>query len=124
MILWLGAGMATFLTMCVSIPINIAFLSLLYKEKLFQEWITKQAKRVIFLNIQQLATTVGKTAAVLITYIITGPAMVGTPLVWLFDISRKRAYALVVVGLTLNALVWVGGIYNLAWIIIRAVFLE
>ncbi|MBI2007129.1 MAG: hypothetical protein HYS83_00260 [Candidatus Blackburnbacteria bacterium] len=47
--------------------------------------------------------------------------MAGAPLIWLLGIRGMRAYTLVIVGTLLNSLVWVLGIYNLLWVLIREV---
>jgi hypothetical protein len=61
----------------------------------------------------------GKALAILAVYTISGPAMIGAPLIWLLQIRGKRAYTLIILGAILNAIVWVGGVYNILWLLVR-----
>ena len=114
-----GFWTAVWLTIVLNTIVNILFLRLLYLEK---EWVKKRTRKISFSKYEHISNTYGKTTAVLLAYLASGPAMVGVPLIWLFGIPRKRGYILAFIGVCLNTLVWVGGVYNLLWTLLRDIF--
>lgn len=117
-----GTIQAVLLTICIGTSLNMLFLYFLSLEKELEVWVKKHTKKVAFARYDRLSAIVGKTTTVILAYIISGPAMVGAPLIWLFGIRGEKAYMLAFVGITLNAIIWVGGIYNLFWALIRSIF--
>lgn len=99
--------------------LNILFLHLLSFEKDLYGWMVKSTGTVGFVRLQKMSVKVGKTFAVLIAYLVSGPAMVGAPLIWILGIRGRKAYTLAIIGVILNAIVWVGGFYNLFWVLVK-----
>ncbi len=112
---------AVITTGLVAISLNLIFLHLLYLERDLQMWVHKRAGKILALEKKVQAVEHGKNLAVLTVYLFSGPAMAGAPLIWLLGIKGMRAYTLVIIGTLLNSLVWVLGIYNLLWMLIREV---
>lgn len=99
--------------------LNLILLHLLYLEKDLQRWVHKRARRILFLEQKFQAVEHGKNMAVLTVYLVSGPAMAGAPLIWLLGIKGLRAYTLVIIGVALNSLFWVLGVYNIFWVLVR-----
>lgn len=116
-----SATTAALATGVAAMSLNLIFLHLLYLEKDLQRWVHKRAKRILFLEQKFQAVEHGKNLAVLTVYLVSGPAMAGAPLIWLLGIRGIRAYTLVILGTLLNSLIWVLGIYNIFWLLIREI---
>lgn len=101
--------------------LNVLFLYLLNYEKGLYDIVVKTSKKVGFLKLQKLSAKIGKTLAILLVYLVSGPAMVGAPLIWLLGIRGRKAYMLAILGVTLNSIIWVGGFYHLFWTLVRTV---
>jgi Flp pilus assembly protein TadB len=121
MLVRFGAKTAFLATAIAALFLNLVFLHLLYLERDLQRWVQRRAKRLLFLEQKLQAVEHGKNLAVLTVYLVSGPAMAGAPLIWLLGIKGIRAYVLVIFGTFLNSLVWVMGIYNSLWFLIREV---
>lgn len=112
---------AVITTGAVAMSLNIIFLHLLFLEKDLQSWVHKRAGKILSLEKKFQAIEHGKNLAVLTVYLVSGPAMAGAPLIWLLGIKGLRAYALVIIGVALNSLFWVLGVYNIFWVLVREV---
>lgn len=122
MLVRFNAMTAAFSTALLAMSLNFAFLHLLFLEKELQAWVNSRARRLLSLgNEVQKNFEVGKFFTVIVIYAVSGPAMVGAPLIWLLGIKGLRAYSLIVLGTLLNSLIWVGGIYNAFWLLIREI---
>lgn len=110
---------AVLATGAVAVSLNIVLLHLLYLERDLQTWVHQRAKKVLALERKVQAVEHGKNLAVLTVYMISGPAMAGAPLIWLLGIKGVRAYTLVIIGVALNSLFWVLGVYNIFWVLVR-----
>ncbi|MBI2594866.1 MAG: hypothetical protein HYW38_01230 [Candidatus Colwellbacteria bacterium] len=115
----MGVVKAIVVMIVLTSTFNIIFLHLLGMEKEFSSWVKKQTKKWTIVKLEKLSAKVGKSLAILIAYIISGPAMVGAPLIWLLGVRGKRAYLLAIAGVTLNTIFWVGGFYNLFWTLVK-----
>jgi len=114
-----GTAHALIMTVIVGTIVNIFFLRLLYLEK---AWVKKRTEKIPFSKFQKISNTFGQTTAILLAYLISGPAMVGAPLIWLFGIPKNKGYILAFIGVCLNTALWVGGVYNIIWTVIRDIF--
>lgn len=101
--------------------LNLVFLHLLYFETDLQKWVHKRAGLTLTLGRKFQTIKYAQNAIILFVYTISGPVMAGAPLIWLLGIKGKRAYALVFLGTLINSLVWVVGIYNMFWFLVREV---
>lgn len=120
----LGVIRAVIGTAIAASILNVVFLHLLSFEKELYSWVAKQKKGFAFLRFERLSVKIGKTFAVLIAYVVSGPAMVGAPVIWLLGIRSKKAYTLAILGVTLNSIIWVGGFYHLIWILIKTAIIK
>lgn len=116
-----GVVRAIVVTAIIASLFNILFLHLLNYEKDLYSWVAKSTQKVGFVRLKKLSIKVGKTFAVLLAYVISGPAMVGAPLIWLLGVRGKKAYMLAILGVTLNSIIWVGGFYHLFWTLVKTV---
>lgn len=114
-----GVGRAILTTVFVGTVLNVIFLKLLSFEKELVTWVNNQAKRVVFVKLEKTSVHIGKSLAVILAYAISGPAMVGAPLIWLLNLRGRRAYLLAMAGVTVNSIIWVGGFYNLFWVLVK-----
>lgn len=121
MIIRSSPATAVITTGVVAMSLNIIFLHLLFLEKDLQKWVHKRAGKILALEKKFQAVEHGKNLAVLTVYLVSGPAMAGAPLIWLLGIRGLRAYALVIIGVALNSLFWVLGVYNIFWVLVREV---
>lgn len=112
---------AVIFTTLLAMVLNLVFLHLLYLEKDLQSWVHKRAGKILSLEKKFQAIEHGKNLAVLSVYLISGPAMAGAPLIWLLGIKGLRAYALLIIGVALNSLFWILGVYNIFWVLVREV---
>lgn len=112
---------AVIFTTLLAMVLNLIFLHLLYLEKDLQSWVHKRAGKILYLEKKFQAVEHGKNLAILTVYLISGPAMAGAPLIWLLGIKGLRAYTLVIIGVALNSLFWVLGVYNIFWVLVREV---
>lgn len=113
-----GVVRAVATTTIIGSLFNIIFIWLLGFEKELYGVILRKTKGIV--RFQNLSAKIGKTFAVLAAYTISGPAMLGAPLIWLLGIRGRRAYMLAVAGITINSIFWVGGVYHLFWVLVRA----
>lgn len=114
---WVAILATAFVTMLF----NFTLLYLLSFEKAVPRWFEKQIDKISGLHSFLSRMQVGEFVTILIVYVISGPAMAGAPLIWLLGIKGKRAASLVVIGVTLNSILWVGGVYNVLWLLIHEV---
>ena len=93
-ILLVNAGVirAIVITAIVASTLNVLFLYLLNFEKDLHKIVEKSAKKIGFVRFEKLSLKIGKTFAILIAYLVSGPAMVGAPLIWLLGVRGKKAY--------------------------------
>ncbi len=122
LILRYNAFTATSATILVMIVLNGALLYLLLLELDLSDWIRAKTARLEKIRRFVEATERRRNLVILLVYTLSGPTMAGVPLIWLMGITGKRAYALVVVGTTLNGIFWVGAIYSSIWTVLRQVF--
>lgn len=111
-----GVIRAVLTMIVVSSIFNVTFLYLLSLETELSRWVHAQ---IALHKFKSLSVKIGKAAAVTLVYIISGPAMVGAPLIWLLGIRGRKAYILAIIGVTLNTILWVGGFYHLFWILVK-----
>ena len=119
LILRFNGFVATTATILVMIVLNGALLYLLMLELDFSDWIRAKTERLQKIRRFVHATDRRRDLVILLVYTFSGPTMAGVPLIWLMGITGRRAYALVVIGTTLNGIFWVGAIYSSIWAILR-----
>lgn len=119
-----GTKAAVLSTIVVMTLLNFLLFYLLSLEKELQGFIEKQSRKVKFLHKKVGKLEWGKTATILIVYTLSGPAMAGVPLMWVLGMRGKKAYWLIVIGVTMNSILWVGGIYHFFWILVHDVILH
>lgn len=111
--------------MAVAITIlNLFFFHMLSLEKEIPSFFPNQRKTLKEWEKRIPGLDRGKNIALLAVYTISGPAMVGTPLLWLLGVRGKRAHAIILFGSFLNALLWTGGIFNLFWFLIKVLVVK
>lgn len=110
-------------TAILGISLNFFFLYLLSLEVQIHDWIERQISKIDFLRRNVPLFEKSEIFAVLLVYLISGPAMLGAPLIWILDIKGLKRIFLVVVGITLNSIIWVGGIHNSIWTLIEKLIL-
>lgn len=108
----------------LAISLNFFFLYLLSFEKEAQQWIAGQFGKIAFWQRRIPGLDRGAFLSVLLVYSLSGPAMLGAPLLWLLGIKGRKRVFLVVVGITLNSIIWVGGVHNAVWLLIERFILE
>lgn len=99
--------------------LNLGLFRLLSMEKEIQEWVGEKSQQLNFWKKKIKNMEYGKTLVILGVYTISGPAMAGVPLIWILGVKGKLAYTLIVIGSVLNSFVWVGGVYNLFWYLVK-----
>ena len=114
-----GVVRAILATIFVGTIVNVIFLKLLSFERELVVWVNTQAKKIIFVRLEKTSVHIGKSLAVILAYAVSGPAMVGAPLIWILNLRGRRSYMLAMVGVAVNAVIWVGGFYNLFWVLVR-----
>jgi hypothetical protein len=114
-----GVRLAIVATAVVMTTLNLLLFHLLSLEKPIQEWVTKKSRRISFLQKKIKSLEYGKTTVILLVFTISGPAMAGVPLLWLLGVKGRTAAVLIILGSTINSLLWVGGVYNIFWIVAR-----
>lgn len=119
-----GVKTAVVSTTLVMIVLNMMLFYLLSLEKELQDFIDRHSKNLKFLHNTVRKLEWGKTAAILLVYTVSGPAMAGVPLMWILGVRGKKAYILIVIGVTINSILWVGGVYNFFWIIVHDVIVK
>jgi len=119
MLVKFGVVRATIGTALLNVSLNTGFLYLLHLERQIPAWAAAQARNITLLRPQNLNIEWWRDFAVLAAYAISGPAMVGVPGIWLLGIRGRRAYLLATTGAVLNTALWVGGVYNLFWQLVR-----
>jgi hypothetical protein len=122
LILRFNGFVATTATIAVMIVLNGALLYLLLLELDLSDWIRAKTDRLEKIRRFVEATERRRNLVILLVYTLSGPTMAGVPLIWLMGITGKRAYALVVIGTTLNGIFWVGAVYSSIWAILREFF--
>ena len=121
LILRFNGFVATTATIAVMIVLNGALLYLLLLELDLSDWIRAKTDRLEKIRRFVEATERRRDLVILLVYTFSGPTMAGVPLIWLMGITGKRAYALVVIGTTLNGIFWVGAVYSSIWAILREI---
>ncbi len=116
-----GVVRAIVVTTIVGTLLNVLFLHLLSFEHELIDWVQKQTNKLLFVRLHKVSLKVGKTFAVLLAYAVSGPAMVGAPIIWFLGIRGRKAYLLATLGITINSIIWVGGIYHLFWTLVKTV---
>ncbi|MBI2405533.1 hypothetical protein HYV21_00560 [Candidatus Microgenomates bacterium] len=119
-----GVIRAVLVMVVVNSIFNVIFLHLLTFEVELSAWVRTQTKKIKLEKFSTISVKIGKAASVIIAYIVSGPAMVGAPLIWLLRIRGWKAYTLAVIGVTLNTILWVGGFYHLFWILVKAAIIS
>jgi len=119
LILRFNTVIATTATILLMIVLNSALLYLLALELELTAWIRAKTRRLERVRRLIRASALRRDLGILAVYTFSGPAMAGLPLIWLLRIRGIRAYALVVIGTTLNGIFWVGAIYSNIWTILR-----
>lgn len=122
LILRYNTFVATTATILVMIVLNGALLYLLLLELDLSDWIRAKTRRLEGVRRLIRASALRRDLGILAVYTLSGPAMAGLPLIWLLRIRGIRAYALVVIGTTLNGIFWVGAVYSSIWAILRGLF--
>lgn len=122
LILRYNTFVATTATILVMIVLNGALLYLLLLELDLSDWIRAKTRRLEGVRRLIRASALRRDLGILAVYTFSGPAMAGLPLIWLLRIRGIRAYALVVIGTTLNGIFWVGAVYSNIWVILRGLF--
>lgn len=117
-----GVRLAIVATAVVMTTLNLLLFYLLSLEKPVQEWVAKKSEKISLLQKKVKSARYGKTIVILLVFTVSGPAMAGVPLLWLLGIKGRNAVLLIALGSTINSLLWVGGIYNIFWIIARDAF--
>ncbi|OGY15989.1 MAG: hypothetical protein A3H88_00470 [Candidatus Blackburnbacteria bacterium RIFCSPLOWO2_02_FULL_44_9] len=115
-----GAETAVAATIILMTFLNLFLFGLLNKEKEFQEKITQKMSKFLEWSKKAKSIKYGGVIASLFVFTISGPAMAGVPFLWILGIKKHKAYALIIIGSTINSLLWVGGIYNNFWIFIKS----
>lgn len=116
-----GVIRAVLTMIIVSSIFNVIFLYLLSLEIELSRWVHAQ---IALSKFKGVSVKIGKAATVILAYVISGPAMVGAPLIWLLGIRGRKAYTLAIIGVTLNTILWVGGFYHLFWILVKTAIIS
>ncbi|OGY09022.1 MAG: hypothetical protein A2782_00860 [Candidatus Blackburnbacteria bacterium RIFCSPHIGHO2_01_FULL_43_15b] len=112
-----GVKTAVVSTIVLMFILNCALFYLLSLERELQSWINKQSKNIRTWQKNLQRFNVGESALILIVYTLSGPAMAGVPLLWVLGIKGKKAYFYITIGVTINSILWVGGVYHVFWIL-------
>lgn len=99
------------------LALNFMLFYLLSLENELQNWIGKQTKKITSWRQKIQKFSIGESALILIVYTLSGPAMAGVPLLWVLGIKGKKAYFYITIGVVINSILWVGGVYHLFWIL-------
>lgn len=108
-----GLLKAIFSTAAVAAILNISYLYLLAREKWIPDKLAQQTEKFLELQSRIPFLDRWKSLGILAVYTVSGPAMAGAPLLWLLGFKGRKAYTLAAVGVTINSIVWVGGVYNI-----------
>ncbi|MDO8503599.1 MAG: hypothetical protein Q7S60_02820 [bacterium] len=108
-----GLLKSIFSTAAIAAILNIGYLYLLGREKWIPEKLSAQAEKFLELQSRIPFLDRWKSLAILAVYAVSGPAAAGTPLLWLLGFKGKKAYLLATIGVTINSIIWVGGVYNI-----------
>ena len=111
----LGVVLCVASTAILAAILNVGYLWLLYREKWIPYRVSGYTERVLRLHSRIPYISRWRTLAVFALYAVSGPAMLGAPLIWILGYSPRRGYTLAVVGVTINSILWVGGVYNAVW---------
>ncbi len=112
-----GVKMAVITTIILMLALNFMLFYLLSLENELQNWIGKQTKKITSWRQKIQKFSIGESALILIVYTLSGPAMAGVPLLWVLGIKGKKAYFYITIGVVINSILWVGGVYHLFWIL-------
>ncbi|MBI4028755.1 MAG: hypothetical protein HY376_00080 [Candidatus Blackburnbacteria bacterium] len=112
-----GVKTAVSSTIILMFVLNATLFYLLSLEHELQSWIDKQSKNINSWRKTTQRFNVGESALILIVYTLSGPAMAGVPLLWVLGVKGKKAYFYIAVGVIINSILWVGGIYHIFWIL-------
>lgn len=108
-----GLLKSIFSTAAIAAVLNIGYLYLLGREKWIPEKLSAQAEKFLELQSRIPFLDRWKSLGILAVYTVSGPAMAGAPLLWLLGFKGRKAYTLAIIGVTLNSIIWVGGVYNI-----------
>lgn len=108
----LGLLKSIFSTAAIATVLNIGYLYLLGREKWIPEKLSAQAEKFLELERRIPFLDRWKSLGILAVYTVSGPAMAGAPLLWLLGFKGRKAYTLAIIGVTINSIIWVGGVYN------------
>lgn len=112
-----GVKTAVITTIILMIVLNFMLFYLLSLEHELQNWIGKQTKKINYWRQKIRKFSIGESALILIVYTLSGPAMAGVPLLWVLGVKGKKAYFYITIGVIINSILWVGGVYHLFWIL-------
>lgn len=114
-----GVKWAVGVTIFAMAGVNLFLFDLLNKEKGLQDRISKSTSKIFKLKTKIENLEIGKALACFAVFVISGPAMAGVPLLWLLKIKKKTAYNVIFAGSVVNSILWVGGVWNLFWYLIK-----
>lgn len=119
MLLKFGVKTAVIASVFAMAGLNLLLFNLLNKEKILQDRISKSTSKIFKLKTKIENLEIGKALACFAVFVISGPAMAGVPLLWLLKIKKKTVYNIIFLGSIVNSILWVGGVWNIFWFLVK-----